>query len=217
MKAESLGTVVTSALACCAIVLTTVNGRRFLFPSRSDLTQPAAVVANWAQYAGSGHRIGSPNARVTIVAFSDYRCSACQLFNRRVTSLLARYPSDLSVVWRHYPLGESDLALAPARAAVCAEVAGRFAAYHALLFTAPTDTQYVALAVRAAIRDTSSFTRCINGPSARQRVESDIATGRSLGFAATPTLLINGAEYPGLPEDLERIVQAAVRQVGRDK
>src|SRR5581483_2598950 len=95
--------------------------------------------------------IGPAAAPVTVVVFSDYLCPYCKALSHTLESLVARYPSDVRVVYRQFPIHPHADRLA--EAALCAEDQGHFAAYHNLLFdrTSLTDDALAPLATEAGL------------------------------------------------------------------
>ena len=47
---------------------------------------------------------GNPNAKVTLVEFSDFQCPYCREAHRVIAELQKKYPNDLRVVYRDFPL-----------------------------------------------------------------------------------------------------------------
>ncbi len=207
MSKETIATTAAAILAVCAASLTAVNIRREFFPPP---TRPVNTVSDWMWYAAVGHRIGPAKAAVTVVVFSDYECPFCRTLERELSVLRKDYPEDLAVVWRHFPLEGHEFALPAAKAAVCAAEQESFAAFHQRLFqrvellgTIP----WSVLAASAGVHDTSVFNDCLRGEAPALIVERDVSAARRLGVNATPTLLINSAQFRGLPGDLEKIIR----------
>jgi protein-disulfide isomerase len=52
------------------------------------------------------HRLGNPNATITVIEYSDLECPACQFFHPTMKRLIAEYGKDGKVAWvyRHAPL-----------------------------------------------------------------------------------------------------------------
>lgn len=125
----------TFALVVCAVTVTTLLVRREMASGAVGNRASAPVAQpDWMDYAGAGHRIGSLNARVTVIEFFDYQCPFCKKMDARLQSALAKYSGDLAVVYRHWPLKRiHPFAMAAAVASECAAASGRFERMHALL------------------------------------------------------------------------------------
>ena len=48
---------------------------------------------------------GNPEAPVTIVEFSDFQCPYCARGASTMDQLLEKYPNDVKLVFKHFPLG----------------------------------------------------------------------------------------------------------------
>jgi protein-disulfide isomerase len=211
MNKDTITATAAVVLATCAVLLTALNVRKEFFP---PMTRPDRRVDDWASYALVGHRMGSTGARVTIVVFGDYECSGCRRLERQLYVLRQKYQEDVAVVWRHFPLAGHEHAEAAAAAAVCVAEQGRFEAYHELLMHVVESIDqhpWVELAAEAGVRDTSAFEDCMLSDRPATIIECDVAAARTLGVVATPTFLVNAAQYTGTPRDLEEIVRREVQ------
>ena len=165
--------------------------------------------------------LGSPDAKVTIVEFSDFECGHCAAFHQSLEEVLHRGTEKVRVVFRHFPLDSACNPKIPSRlhpqaclAAIAAECAfdqGRFWEYHDLLF----DNQQqlgreflIGYASRLGL-DTTRFATCLSSDAARERVQRDAEDGAQLGIDSTPTLFINGRTVKGALEPA-RLVDALV-------
>ena len=81
---------------------------------------------------------GDPRAPVTIVEFSDFSCPFCRKAEGIVTEVLAKYPGQVKLGYRDFPLEmlhpQAELA---AEASRCAADQGKYWEYHDLLFARP--------------------------------------------------------------------------------
>lgn len=180
---------------------------------------------NWRPIAAAGRRVGGPAAfaatRVTVTEFGDYQCPACGAVDGRLRRLVTRYPRDVSVVFRHYPLSDiHPLAAAAAQAAECAGRVGHFEAFHHALYSDQGNIgrrSWVDFAERSGITDTLTFRRCLESGAMVAAVRSDVAAGDAIGIIGTPTLLVNGTLVTGAVEEeqLRRLVEAALVGGGR--
>ena len=198
------------ALAACAVVLTAQNVHRFGLFRRDGRSVPAAQIEEWQSYANRGNRIGTAAASVTVVAFSDYLCPYCRELAVTVAGLQQRYRKDLAVVWRHLPLGTSRVSLDAALAAECAAKQERFEKMHIELFQNVDSLgrlSFARLAARAGIKDTVRFGTCMRDTATAKRIAEDVAAAEQLEAFGTPTILINGNQFNGLPSDLSRLIR----------
>ncbi|HET7631225.1 MAG TPA: thioredoxin domain-containing protein [Gemmatimonadaceae bacterium] len=217
MPRVTLGDAFTGILALCALLLTGLSVRRELRPREGTAALPVREVPDWRRFSETGHEIGSATAPVTIVAFSDFQCPFCKQLASEIDSVRRWYPGKVRFVYRYYPLGAvHPQAVMAAVAAECAGLQGRFGAFHDALFhdqKALGARRWVEFAVSAGIVDTTRFAQCVRDSAVvMPRIRKDIAAGEQLGVSGTPTLLVNGHFFAGVPgpSQLRQLVAQAL-------
>ncbi|GBD27823.1 Disulfide bond formation protein D [bacterium HR30] len=152
---------------------------------------------------------GPADARVTIVEFSDFECTHCASLHKALKETWLRSPGQVRIVFRHFPLDSTcnplvqsrfhPLACEAALAAECAGSQGKFWQYHDWLFDHQKNlsSELLRQFARELGLDLVAFERCMQDPSTRQRVESDVAMGIKLGVNSTPTMFLNGRTIRG--------------------
>ena len=147
--------------------------------------------------------LGSPNAPLTIVEFIDFDCPYCKAAFPSVRALQTQFGDQVRLVIRYFPLEDiHPTARIAARAAVCANKAGKFWVYHDKLFTNQdqrTQEALTRMAVESGI-DTTQFTTCFNAKETKDLVERDFNVALRAGAAGTPTFFFNGTRIPGWGE-----------------
>lgn len=96
-----------------------------------------AAIAQPVELDDLGHFVGDPTARVQVVEFSDFGCSACGQFGREVKPRLFReYVATGRVAWRMIPIRLAGYrhAAAALKAAECAAEQGAFWKLEPFLF-----------------------------------------------------------------------------------
>jgi len=154
--------------------------------------------------------IGPDDAPITIVEFSDFQCPYCRQWYQTVYEpLLAAYPNQIRVVYRHLPLTSIHPdAQAAAEAAMCAEEQDKFWEFHDKLFGgellgAGVYSQYAS----ALGLNLEKFENCINNRTYQQAVQADSDFALNLGVNSTPTFFVNGLAIVGAqPLDVFRQV-----------
>lgn len=203
-------------LTLCAVTTTTLVARRELFPPRTDTRAQAprpTQVPDWREYARQGHRMGPAEAPVTIVVFSDFQCPYCGELMSRLREVRDAHPAEVSVVYRHFPLGNHPHAIGAARASDCAAEQGKFEAFHDALFAGQDSIGTLGwdrFAQAAGIADLPRFGTCAAGTGPLPTVARDTVAAARLRVTATPTLLINDMRFQGaVPKDT---IEAYVRR-----
>lgn len=155
--------------------------------------------------AADGPSRGPADAPVTIIEFSDYQCPFCKRAEPTLVQLLKRYPEQVRLVYRHFPLAGHEQARPAAEAAACAEDQGKFWEYHDLLFESSPDLDADALrelAERAKL-DLAAFDACVAAGTHADKVQADFEAGQEAGVNGTPAFFVNGIPLSGaraLPE-----------------
>jgi predicted DsbA family dithiol-disulfide isomerase len=177
------------------------------------LEEPRVEVA-----AGDGPPRGPEDAPVTIVEFSDFQCPYCARVNPTLDEVLKRYPDQVRVVFRHFPLEFHKEAPKAAEASRCASEQGKFWEYHDLLFAnqkALGVDQLKQYAAQLGL-DQADFDQCLDSGREAAAVQQDMADGRAAGVSGTPAFFINGRFVNGaLPvEAFVEAIEAELADLG---
>ena len=147
---------------------------------------------------GKGHALGSANAPVTIVEFSDFQCSFCKKFWADTLPKVKEThikKGQVRFVYRHFAiLGKHSVQAA--QGAECAGKQGKFWEYHDRLFAnqgglAFTDSKLKQYA-RELRLNVRAFTQCLDSAKYKETVEGETAVAGFLGARGTPTFFVNG-------------------------
>jgi protein-disulfide isomerase len=149
---------------------------------------------------GDGPALGPAEAAVTIVEFSDFQCPFCERAIPVLKELRERYPNDVRVVYRHFPLDSIHPRARPAaEASLCAHDQGKFWPYHDKLFENPAalaDDDLRRYATELEL-DADRFERCVAERPHREAVEADAAAASEAGVNGTPAFFVNGIFIEG--------------------
>lgn len=142
---------------------------------------------------------GPDKAPITIVMFSDYECPYCSRGVESVEAVRARYPQQVRLVYRDYPLEFHKNAVPAAVAARCAGAQGKFWEMHDVLYQNQRALDADALKGHAAGLglDAGKFAACAADPAQAKAVAEDMAAGAALGVSGTPAFFINGIALSG--------------------
>ena len=198
-----LETVATVLLTVTAVVVASVYVYTQLLDGESSRGEVVEVdeIENWEDDTALGIRVGPDDARMVVTEFMDFTCPFCAMVSPAVDSLLSRYPSDVALVFQHFPLNGRSLALPSAVAAECAERQGRFRPMYQLLFAQQDSLgirDWVSFAQEAGVPELEAFEECVKLPADSF---PRIGAGRELGLqrnvTGTPTLFVNGRRFGG--------------------
>lgn len=144
---------------------------------------------------------GLSDAPITIVAFTDFECPYCARAVTILEAVKARYRDQIRVVLRHNPLPYHEHAAAAHEAAEEARAqAGDqgFWDMHDRLFAfRDLSREKLVQHARALDLDVARFELALTDRRHRERVEADVALGRTFGVTGTPTFFVNGRKLTG--------------------
>lgn len=137
---------------------------------------------------------GNPEARVTIVEFSDFQCPACGGAAPAVEQILETFSGQVKVIFRHFPLSFHPLARPASLASLCAEEQGKFWEYHDKIFGNQQKLSDASLKewAKELGMDRAKFNVCFDEKRYESKVDEDYSLGQEVGVNATPTFFVNG-------------------------
>jgi protein-disulfide isomerase len=150
---------------------------------------------------------GNPDAKVTIVEYSDFQCPFCsRAYSMIESQVLTEYGDRVRLVYKNFPLSNMHpWAESGALAAACARKqspAGFWKMYDFLFQNqqtiSPTNLKETAEnVIKDAGLDVAAFDTCFDNKTALDAVKSDEAEAEALGVSSTPTFFINGQRLEG--------------------
>lgn len=149
---------------------------------------------------------GKPGGRLVIVEFSDFQCPYCKKASGPLADLLKKYPQDVVLYYKHFPIINSHpLAYKMAMASECArsQKPEAFWSFHDRFFGNPPirdDSQLreqIRLLVDQQELESDKFMACYDHREQASRINKDMADARKIGVTATPTFLVNGIFMSG--------------------
>lgn len=142
---------------------------------------------------------GRPDAKVTLVLFSDFQCPFCSRAEKTVDELARTYGDDLRVVFKHRPLPFHARAMPAALAVEAARDQGHFWEMHDRLFAAQGalgDAELEAHAQALGL-DVARWKAALASPALSARIAADAQLADRLHVDGTPTLFFNGHKLEG--------------------
>jgi protein-disulfide isomerase len=145
--------------------------------------------------ASGGFEVGSANAPLTLIEYTDYQCPFCRQFHTATYEEIKKYYIDtgkLRFVSRDFPLDMHDNALRAALAARCAADQGRFWELRHVMIVNANQLQMSNLLTYAADLklDVDKFSACVTSEKYKTDVDKDVAEGRAAGVSGTPTFVL---------------------------
>ncbi len=162
---------------------------------------------------------GSVRARATLVEYADFQCPACSQVSVVLDQMMVKYPDDLRLVYRHFPLtGLHDNATIAAKAAEAAGKQGKFWEMHDILFAKQTEwekqqnpTAMFAQYATTLGLNVEQFASDLISTDVAANVERGASEARALALTGTPSLFLNGEKIQiQSVAQLESLIQAAI-------
>ena len=154
--------------------------------------------------------IGGPDAKVTVVEFSDFQCPFCSRFHQQTYGqIFDKYikTNKIKYSFVHLPLSFHQNALPAAIASECVATQSKDAFWkmHDVLFEkqsewstlADTKTKFLEYAKGLEGVDAKKLETCIDAKEPQSKISADMALAASAGATGTPTFLINGERLVG--------------------
>lgn len=218
---------VVAVLAIAAVIAVVVADHQ---DSSSGTGTPAAAPSGATGKDNLVIPVGAADAPSTLTVYEDFRCPACGAFEKSFTPTVHSLEDDgqLRTEYHLVTIIDGNLSgsgsLNAANAAACAQDAGKFRAYHDVLYADQPEEQddkfadknhLIQLAGRVGGLRTPAFTACVNDGAHNDWVRKSNAAFGSSGFDSTPTILLNGKKIspdqsnPLTPDSLKQLVTAA--------
>jgi protein-disulfide isomerase len=193
-------------------------------PSIRDATAPVGEINQITPVArpmADGRNMGDPNAPIRMDVYSDFQCSACNIFAQQVEpAVVEQYveTGQVYIVYRHFPILDrgTNESRQSANASMCAAEQGRFWDYHDMLFAnvlgvnagSFTERRLNAFA-EALDMDTDAFSACLRENRYQNLVTEDITMAQQLGLTGTPSVFVNDIQIaPGFVPTFEALQEA---------
>ena len=156
--------------------------------------------------------LGSKNAPIMLVVFSDFQCPFSKRGAQTVKALTEKYGKKLMFVHKNLPLPFHPEATPAAKAALAAGQQGKFYEYHDKLYDGQSqlgEELYVQIAKDLGL-NIAKFNKDRNSQEIEAAVKADATQANSLGFNGTPGFALNGVKILGAypQEHFEKIIDA---------
>ncbi len=148
--------------------------------------------------------LGSKDAKVTIIEFSDFQCPYCKRFyDQTFDALKEKYidTGKVNFVYKHFPLSFHKQAVPAAVAAECAGQQGKFYEMADLLYKnseewiplSNPNSKFSSYAESLGL-DKNKFEACMVSKDVLNKIQEDFNEGQSRGVTGTPAFFIGNEE-----------------------
>ncbi len=192
-------------------------------PQQPQQEYPVAIAL------GDAHRIGDPNAPITIIEFTDFQCPFCSRhFEQTYPQILEEYIETgiVQYVFKDFPLNSiHPQAAKAAEAARCAGDQNAYVEMHDILFERQSEWGVSnPIPVFTGYADdiglnTETFAECLETGKYEVAVNNDLQQGIELGVTGTPAFFINGYPLSGAqPYNVfQQAINTLLSQEGADE
>ena len=150
--------------------------------------------------------LGKPTAPITIIEFSEFQCPYCSRGSNTMKEVLGKFPNDVKVVFKHFPLAFHQQAADASKAALAAGEQGKFWEMHDKMFTVQKEMkgkdsaafkEWSSGFAKDLGLDVAKFMKDFDNPKWDEVIKRDQALGQKLGVRGTPHFFVNGERVKG--------------------
>lgn len=165
---------------------------------------------------GDSPIIGKADAPVSIVAFLDFQCPYCARAFPILEQMLEKYPNDVRVIIKHYPLRQHKFARSASVAALAASKQGKYKEVVEKLFenfrnlNEDTVKQYF----EELNIDMEKIETEKKDPALNRIIGQDIKDGSGAGVRGVPALFVNGKRVQNRSiEGFSEMIESALKKM----
>jgi protein-disulfide isomerase len=182
--------------------------RQLLERQQAQAPRPQEEQATRAKLNLAGFAmLGSKEAPLTIVEFTDYQCPFCQRFHVTAFPDLKKNYIDTGKVRfysRDMPLDFHPNAMRAAEAARCASDQGQFWQLRDVMGANPNKLDLDSLVADATDlkMDVNAFRACVESEKYKNSVQTDVMDAMKIGASGTPTFVVGKSTPDGVDGEL---------------
>lgn len=168
---------------------------------------------------------GNPNAKVTLVEFSEFQCPFCRVSAFNVRPYLQEFKNDIRYYFVNYPLDTAcndevkhqmhPMACFASKAGICADKRGDFWSFHDDIFRnqSKLSRDFILDLAKKRGWGEDEFLACIESPEVEETIQKEIAAARKVYVTGTPTIFLNGRKlrYWRDPKFMQRVVKDEIK------
>ncbi len=147
--------------------------------------------------------MGSKDAPLTLIEFSDYQCPFCGRFYRLILPQIKKDFIDtgrLKYVFRDFPLSMHPFAGKAAQAAQCSGEQGKYFDFHDKVFENQSSMNIDALKsyAKGLGLNMKDFNACLDGGKYADEIKKDMEAGVKAGVRGTPSFILGRTTSDGV-------------------
>lgn len=209
-KGEELGTIPAGAGVTSIDISATGDWLYLVDTTANTFTRVNMNFTQEIDITGSPFK-GGADAPVTLVVFTDFECPYCIKLEPVLNEVYEANKDKIKIVFKNMPLSFHKMADPSHRAAMAADLQGKFWDFHDRLFTAPKLSNQLITDIATDLGlDMEKFKKDMNSSLIRQRVQKDLSDAKRAEVTGTPTVFVNGRRAS------ERSVQAFQNMINEE-
>ncbi|GAC1577150.1 MAG: DsbA family protein [Candidatus Elarobacter sp.] len=160
-----------------------------------------AIVRLTVPVGPDDHVVGPADAPVTLVEYGDFACPYCGVAERAIRAIRRRYPAELRLVFRNFPLQMHRRARAAAETSEFAADHGKFWEMHDLLYRhqdALEESHLLGYARDLGL-DAGALATALREQTYVPIIEETKDAGEDSGIPGTPAFFLNGVLFEEEP------------------
>lgn len=156
--------------------------------------------------------IGPEKAKIQLVEYSDFQCSACRVAQGVLHDIFRKDPDKIRLVFKHFPLSSHQWSIYAHQAAECMNRQGKFWPYQDKLYEKQPEwsvskeppMEFLVRYAKELGGNTDQLMACMADVAVTRSIYEDKEEGNQRQVNATPTLFLGAARYVGPKEMKER-------------
>ena len=142
---------------------------------------------------------GPKDAPITIVVFTEFQCPFSKRGKATMEQLMEKYPKQVKLVFKHYPLPFHKQAMVAAEASMAAGAQGKFWEMYDKNFDNQKQLSIDNLKsyAKELNLDMKMFNADLESHRFKKVIDEDMKIAKGLGIRGTPTFFINGKKMVG--------------------
>ena len=149
----------------------------------------------WDLQIDQSPSLGNPNAKITIVEFTEFECPYCARIAPYLDSITKAHPDKIQLVYKHFPLSFHANAPAASAAAIAAQKQGKFWEFRwelAPQFRSLNDSTFIAVAEKIGLNIEQFKKDMVLDAEKQAIIDRDMKLGAEVGVQGTPNFYVNG-------------------------
>jgi predicted DsbA family dithiol-disulfide isomerase len=205
----------TDMFAQAETLFTKQDDKRYIL-STEQIGIPAGKLLAFPEINEGDIQMGSKDAKVKVVEYSDFQCPYCRLMHPAIQQMLKDYKDTVLFSYKQFPLSFHPQANNAALASECANEQGKFMVYADNLFAKQDEwsktegvQKFKDYALRFGIK-APQFNECLDSKKYQDKINADTEEGKKFGVTGTPGTFVNGQFIGGAvaADELKKTIDA---------